>query len=76
MGQGPISLLQQIHNVLPSPCDHHLEAYVITEWLSSWTLNSISNPDTLASNALEHFEEFDDPELKGMLHKSQLLTLI
>jgi hypothetical protein len=28
MGQGPISLLQQIHNVLPSPCDHHLEAYV------------------------------------------------
>ncbi|KAJ7849036.1 hypothetical protein B0H13DRAFT_2403520 [Mycena leptocephala] len=70
MGQGPISLLQQIHNVLPSPCDHHLEAYVITEWLSSWTFNSISNPDTLASNALEHFEEFDDPELKGRFYNT------
>ncbi|KAJ7923746.1 hypothetical protein B0H13DRAFT_1864552 [Mycena leptocephala] len=64
MGQGTISLLQQIHNVLPSPCDHRLEAYVVTEWLNSLTHNSISNPDTLASNALEHFEEFDDPELR------------
>ncbi|KAJ7792631.1 hypothetical protein B0H13DRAFT_2298856 [Mycena leptocephala] len=57
-----------IHNVLPSPCDYRLEAYVITEWLRSWTLTSISNPDTLASNALEHFEEFDDPELKGRFY--------
>ncbi|KAJ7924750.1 hypothetical protein B0H13DRAFT_1601446 [Mycena leptocephala] len=76
MGQGTISLLQQIHNVLPSPCDHRLEAYVVTEWLNSLTHNSISNPDTLASNALEHFEEFDDPELRCMLHESQLLALI
>ncbi|KAJ7882500.1 hypothetical protein B0H13DRAFT_1890802 [Mycena leptocephala] len=32
--------------------------------------NSISNPDTLASNALEHFEEFDDPELKGRFYNT------
>jgi hypothetical protein len=76
IGQGYTSLLQQIQNILPHPCDHRLETYVITEWLSSWNFNYISNPDTLASNALEHFEEFDDPELKCMLHESQLLALI
>ncbi|KAJ7923754.1 P-loop containing nucleoside triphosphate hydrolase protein [Mycena leptocephala] len=65
--QGHPDLLNSIyciHNVLPSPRDHRLEAYVITEWLSSLTLISSSNPDTLASNALEHFEEFDDSDLK------------
>ncbi|KAJ7891120.1 hypothetical protein B0H13DRAFT_2276953 [Mycena leptocephala] len=64
MGQGPISLIQHIRNVLPHPHDHHLEAYFIMERLNSWTLHSISNLDTLVSNALEHFKEFDDPDLK------------
>ncbi|KAJ7857001.1 hypothetical protein B0H13DRAFT_1902421 [Mycena leptocephala] len=64
MGQGAISLIQQIHNVLPHPCDHRLEAYLIIEWLGSWVFHSISNPETLASKTLEHFKEFDDPDLK------------
>ncbi|KAJ7870863.1 P-loop containing nucleoside triphosphate hydrolase protein [Mycena leptocephala] len=63
MGHGAISLIQQIHNVLPCPCDHRLEAYLIMEQLNS----SISNPETLAADALEHFKEFDDPDLKCML---------
>jgi hypothetical protein len=67
MGQGAISLIQHIHSILPRPCDHRLEAYFIIEWLYSRTLHSISNPDPLVSNALEHFEEFDDPDLKCML---------
>jgi hypothetical protein len=67
MGQGAISLIQQIHLVLPHPCDHHIEAYLIIEQLDSWILHSISNPKTLASEALEHFKEFDDPDLKCML---------
>jgi hypothetical protein len=67
MGQGTISLIQQIHNVLPHPCDHHLEAYLIIEWLNSQVPHSISHPETLASKALEHFTEFDDPDLKCML---------
>jgi hypothetical protein len=52
--------------VLPYPHDHHLEAYFITEWLNSWDLHSISNLDPV-SDALEHFKEFDDPDLKCML---------
>jgi hypothetical protein len=67
MGQGAISLIQQIHNVLPHPYDHRLEAYLIIEQLNSRVLHSISNPETLASEALEHFQEFDDPDLKCML---------
>ncbi|KAJ7930834.1 hypothetical protein B0H13DRAFT_2530704 [Mycena leptocephala] len=64
MGQGDIYLIQQIQNVLPHPCDRRLEAYLIIEWLSLWVLHSISNPETLAFEALEHFKEFDDPDLK------------
>jgi hypothetical protein len=67
MGQGTTSLFQHIHNVLPYPRDHHLEAYFIIEWLNSWGLRSISSGDTLASNAIEHLKEFDDPDLKCML---------
>jgi hypothetical protein len=33
------------------------------EWLNS-RIYSISNPDTLISDALDHFKEFDDPDLK------------
>lgn len=67
MGQGAISLIQHIHNVLPHPCNHRLEAYLIIEQLSSWALHSSSDPETLVSEALEHFKEFDDIDLKCML---------
>ncbi|KAJ7907583.1 P-loop containing nucleoside triphosphate hydrolase protein [Mycena leptocephala] len=67
MGQGPISLLQHIQNVLPYPHDHRLEAYFDMERLNSRALHSIYNADTLASSALEHIKKFDDPDLKCML---------
>jgi hypothetical protein len=67
IGQGATSLIQEIQNVLPHPCNHRLEAYFIIEFLESWGLYSVSSGDTLASNALEHFKEFDDPHLKCML---------
>ncbi|KAJ7907812.1 hypothetical protein B0H13DRAFT_1879263 [Mycena leptocephala] len=57
-------VIQNIRNVLPYPPDHRLEAYFIMELLNSWTFHSISNPETLASEALEHFKEFDDIDLK------------
>jgi hypothetical protein len=67
MGQGPISLLQKIHNVFPYLSDHRLEAYFIIEQLYSSHFHSISNADTLISDALDHFKEFDDPDLKCVL---------
>ncbi|KAJ7930836.1 hypothetical protein B0H13DRAFT_1858355 [Mycena leptocephala] len=69
IGQGPISLIQQIQNVLPCPRDHRLEAYFIVELLNS-RMYSISNLETLASNALEYFKEFDDPDLKCGFYNS------
>ncbi|KAJ7808158.1 hypothetical protein B0H13DRAFT_1928574 [Mycena leptocephala] len=63
MGQGVTSLFQHIHNVLPYPCDHRLEAHFIIECLNS-QIYSIPNLEALTSEALEHFKEFDDQDLK------------
>jgi hypothetical protein len=63
MGQGATSLIPQIRNVLPRPHDHRLEAYFIMECCNS-RMYSISSAE---SDALEHFEVFDDPDLKCML---------
>ncbi|KAJ7922738.1 hypothetical protein B0H13DRAFT_2408025 [Mycena leptocephala] len=65
-GQGAISLLQHIRNVLPYPHDHRLEAYFIMECCNSW-MYSISNAE---SDVLEHFKEFDDPDLKCRIYNS------
>jgi hypothetical protein len=63
MGKGATSLIQQIRNILPCPYDHRLEVYFIMECCNSW-MYSISNAEF---DALEHFKEFDDPDLKCML---------
>ncbi|KAJ7848195.1 P-loop containing nucleoside triphosphate hydrolase protein, partial [Mycena leptocephala] len=65
IGQGATSLLQPIQNILPHPCNHHIEAYFIAECLDSWGL--YSNLDLMVSDALEHFKELDDIDLKCML---------
>jgi hypothetical protein len=65
IGRGPIPFTREIHNILPQPRDHRLEAYFIVE-LFAWGRHSISNPETLVCEALEHFEQFDDPDLKCM----------
>jgi hypothetical protein len=67
IGQGTTPLIQQIHNVLPYPRDHHLVVNFVIEWLNSWTSYSMSNAELLVSDALEHVEEFGDPDLKCML---------
>ncbi|KAJ7869238.1 hypothetical protein B0H13DRAFT_2280822 [Mycena leptocephala] len=69
IGQGATSLIDQIHNVLPQPSDHRLEAYFIIECFNSRTY-SISNLETLPSDALEHLKEFDDPDLKCRFYDS------
>ncbi|KAJ7884258.1 hypothetical protein B0H13DRAFT_1890039 [Mycena leptocephala] len=67
IGQGATSLIQEIQNVLPHPCDHRLEAYFIIESLNSLAWHAVSDVETLASKALEHFKEFDDPDLKSTI---------
>jgi hypothetical protein len=63
-GRGSISLLGQLHQILPHLCDHRLEAYFITELFNSYINVSLSDPETLVAQALEHFEHFEDPDLK------------
>jgi hypothetical protein len=67
MGRGTISFLEQLHHVLPDPCDHKLEATLITELFASSYLSPISNPETLVAQGSEHFEHFDDPSLQCRL---------
>jgi hypothetical protein len=64
IGRVPISLIDQIRNVLPSPCDHHVEACFIMELFTPWYHQ---DPETLVSEGLEHFKHFHDPHLQGML---------
>ncbi|KAJ7911692.1 hypothetical protein B0H13DRAFT_1614304, partial [Mycena leptocephala] len=65
IGQGAISLIQEIQNVLPHPRNHRLETYFVNECFNS-LMCSISNLETL-TDTLGHFKEFDDPDLKCML---------
>jgi hypothetical protein len=41
--------------------------YFIAELFSSYIYVPIANPETLVAQALEHFEHFDDPDLKCRL---------
>jgi hypothetical protein len=63
-GRGSITLLGQLHKILPHPCDHRLEVYLINELFDSHLYSSIYDSETLVAQALEHFEYFDDPDLK------------
>jgi phosphoribosyl-AMP cyclohydrolase len=66
IGRGTIPLIGQIHSILPQPCNHRLEAYLIVQLFVIGPHYSISNPKTLVFEALEHFKHFDDPDLKCM----------
>jgi hypothetical protein len=72
IGRGTIPLMRQIQLVLLDPHDHRLKAYYIMELFNSKDQGSLSNPETLASKALEHFNKFDDLSLKCM-HAFSLL---
>ncbi|KAJ7915223.1 hypothetical protein B0H13DRAFT_1872316 [Mycena leptocephala] len=62
--KGPIALMGQIRKILPRPCDHRLEVYVIMELFNSSISYRVSNPEELVSEALSHLEQFEDPDLK------------
>ncbi|KAJ7794302.1 hypothetical protein B0H14DRAFT_3159149 [Mycena olivaceomarginata] len=68
VGQGITPLIHQVHNILLHSEDHHLRTYVITEIFRSWRQTIISDPDTLVTKGLNHFEHFDDPDLKCLFY--------
>jgi hypothetical protein len=66
-GRGKLSFFAQIPKLLPQS-HPRLEAYFITELFVSRAYYHILNPETLISQALEHFNHFDDVDLKCKLN--------
>jgi len=71
-GQGILPLFDQIYNVFTQLSDHRLKTYYITELFKSWRYYPASNAETLFSQALEHFDQFDDPDLKCKFYISMV----
>jgi hypothetical protein len=59
-------LMGQIQDLLPQLNDHRLKAYFLTELFKEWRYHSISDPESLVSQILEHFKHFDDPNFKSV----------
>ncbi|KAJ7698216.1 hypothetical protein B0H14DRAFT_2549231 [Mycena olivaceomarginata] len=60
-------LIGQVQDMFPQLHDHRLKAYFLIELVYRWQYVPISDPDSLVSQALEHFKYFDDPDLKCVL---------
>jgi hypothetical protein len=60
-------LMAQIHDLLPQLNDHQLKAYFLTDLIRLWQYHPISDPEALASQVVELFMDFDDPDLKCVL---------
>ncbi|KAJ7620712.1 hypothetical protein DFH06DRAFT_63825 [Mycena polygramma] len=66
--QGEISLMRQIPDLFPVPCNHRLEGYFATELLHSWQYSSSGDLDTVINQGLTHVEHCDDLDLKCSFH--------
>jgi hypothetical protein len=59
-----IPIISQIPELLLQARDAQLEVYFITMLFSAWVYHPLSDPQTLISQALEQFHNFDDVDLK------------
>jgi hypothetical protein len=57
-------LMGQIQDLLPQLNDHRLKAYFLIGLIQLWRYYLISDPEALASQVMELFKDFDDPDLK------------
>jgi hypothetical protein len=58
------TLMDSISSVFLQHHDHQLEAYFLTEVLSSHLLNPIANPEVLIAKLMPHFQNHNDPVLE------------
>jgi hypothetical protein len=63
-GRGHLPLLDCIPKFLPQLTDHKLEAYFIIRLLDGLSYRSIANAKQLIEQASQHFEHFNDPDMK------------
>jgi hypothetical protein len=67
IGRGMIPIFRQIPELIPHAHNPRLEVYFISVLFLSCLYFHISNPQALISEALEHFNSFDDVNLKCMV---------
>ncbi|KAJ7064210.1 hypothetical protein C8F01DRAFT_1130593 [Mycena amicta] len=60
-GRGQLKWLEDIQKRLPSPTNHRLEVYLITEYLSAH--QRLPNADELIQRGLDHIQYMDDPNI-------------
>jgi hypothetical protein len=60
-------LIGQIQDILPQLSDHQLKAYFLIESICLWRYYPISDPEALATQVVEFFKDFNDPDLKCVL---------
>jgi hypothetical protein len=60
-------LMGRIQDLLPQLNDHRLKAYFLIDSIRLWRYYPISDAETLASQVVELFKDFDDPDLKCVL---------
>ncbi|KAJ7031212.1 P-loop containing nucleoside triphosphate hydrolase protein [Mycena alexandri] len=65
-GRGKNTLIDQISDLLPRPCNPQLEVHFIAEFFNSIKYHGTSNADRLHLEALQHFDKFEDADLKCM----------
>ncbi|KAJ7035194.1 hypothetical protein C8F04DRAFT_1345746 [Mycena alexandri] len=75
IAHGATFLLEDISNALSSSGDHRLKAYIITELFQSSHHRTISHPELLIAEALNHFKYFNDPDLEALQHGQIALSL-
>ncbi|KAJ7741658.1 hypothetical protein B0H16DRAFT_1564798 [Mycena metata] len=63
-GRGKNTLIDQVSGLLPRPCNPQLEVHFIAEFFNSIKYHDASNADRLHLEALQHFDNFDDADLK------------
>ncbi|KAJ7736855.1 hypothetical protein B0H16DRAFT_110174 [Mycena metata] len=68
IARGATTLLHDVTNLLPSVEDHRLKAFYLAELLESWRHHSISDPEALIIEALNHFKYFEDLDFESNFH--------
>jgi hypothetical protein len=58
------TLMDSISSIFLHHHDPQLEAYFLTEVLSSHAVNPIANPDVLIAKLMSHFQCYNDPVLE------------
>ncbi|KAJ7881454.1 hypothetical protein B0H13DRAFT_2278531 [Mycena leptocephala] len=67
-GQGESPLMSKIANILPMQRNHRLEARMMLAKIKSWKFTPNFDPEVIVHQILEHFDHFEDSDLKARVY--------